>query len=140
MKNEKMKKALNGITTLFVAVMMVSCSTGQNKVVEGTISEDVNVEEFAKHIGEAQLLDVRTPDEWSEGIIEGATMANFYENDFDANLAKLDKQKPVAVYCKSGGRSGKAMAKMNQLGFKEVYNLKGGIGAWNGANNPIVKP
>lgn len=123
-----------------MGLFMVSCSNGQQKVAEGTIAEDVNVEEFAKHIDGAQLLDVRTPDEWSEGIIEGATMANIYEDDFDANLAKLDKEKPVAVYCKSGGRSGQAMAKMNQLGFKEVYNLKGGIGAWNGADKLTVKP
>jgi len=125
---------------LVMGLFMVSCSNGQQKVAEGTIAEDVNVEEFAKHIDGAQLLDVRTPDEWSEGIIEGATMANIYEDDFDANLAKLDKEKPVAVYCKSGGRSGQAMAKMNQLGFKEVYNLKGGIGAWNGADKLTVKP
>jgi len=135
-----MKKVISGITTLFVVVMMVSCTNGQNKVADGAIAENVNVEEFSKHMEGAQLLDVRTPEEWSEGIIEGATMANIYEADFDANLAKLDKEKPVAVYCKSGGRSGQAMAKMNELGFKEVYNLKGGIGAWNGADKPTVKP
>jgi rhodanese-related sulfurtransferase len=124
----------------FLGLFMVSCSTGQQKVAEGTIAEDLSVEEFAKYIDGAQLLDVRTPDEWSEGIIEGATMANIHEDDFDANLAKLDKEKPVAVYCRSGGRSGKAMAKMNQLGFKEVYSLKGGIGAWREADNLTVKP
>ncbi len=119
---------------------MVSCSTGQNKPVDGTIAENVNVEEFAKHIEGAQLLDVRTPGEWNEGIIEGAIMANFYEADFEKALQKLDKDKPVAVYCKSGGRSGQAMEQMNKLGFKEVYNLKGGIGAWNSADKPTVKP
>ncbi|MFT6211569.1 MAG: rhodanese-related sulfurtransferase [Bacteroidia bacterium] len=124
----------------FLGLFMVSCSTGQQKVAEGTIAEDLSVEEFAKYIDGAQLLDVRTPDEWSEGIIEGATMANIHEDDFDANLAKLDKEKPVAVYCRSGGRSGKAMAKMNQLGFKEVYSLKGGIGAWREADNLTVNP
>ena len=135
-----MKKITSMMATLIVAVMMVSCSNGQNKAVKGTIAENVNVVEFMKHMEGAQILDVRTPGEWNEGIIEGATMANIYDNDFDAKLAKLDKEKPVAVYCKSGGRSGKAMAKMNQLGFKEVYNLKGGIGAWNGADKPTVKP
>jgi rhodanese-related sulfurtransferase len=124
----------------FLGLFMGSCSTGQQKVAEGTIAEDLSVEEFAKYIDGAQLLDVRTPDEWSEGIIEGATMTNIHEDDFEANLAKLDKEKPVAVYCRSGGRSGKAMAKMNQLGFKEVYSLKGGIGAWREADNLTVKP
>ncbi|MCF8460424.1 MAG: rhodanese-like domain-containing protein [Flavobacteriales bacterium] len=147
-----MKKVISGMTALFVTVMMVSCSNGQSKS-EGdnksksestsasvSIAENVNVEEFAKHMDGAQLLDVRTPDEWSAGIIEGATMANIYDADFEANLAKLDKEKPVTVYCKSGGRSGQAMAKMQELGFKEVYNLKGGMGAWQGADKPTVKP
>ena len=135
-----MKKAMNVFVAFAAALSMISCTNGQNKSADGAIAENVNVEEFAKHMDGAQLLDVRTPEEWSEGIIEGATLANIYDADFDAKLAKLDKTKPVAVYCKSGGRSGEAMAKMQKMGFKEVYNLKGGIGAWNGANKPTVKP
>ena len=135
-----MKKVISGLTVLFVAVMMVSCSTGQNKTTEATVAKNVNVEEFAKRMEGAQLLDVRTPGEWNEGIIEGATMANIYDASFDAELAKLDKEKPVAVYCKSGGRSGQAMGKMQKLGFKEVYNLSGGIGAWKGSGKETVKP
>ena len=67
-------------------------------------------------------------------------MFNIYEPSFETNLAKLDKEKPVAVYCKVGGRSGQAMAKMQELGFKEVYNLKGGMDAWKSAKKPTVKP
>ena len=134
-----MKKVISGMTVLFVAVMMVSCSNGQTKK-EGTIAQNVNVEEFTKHIEGAQIVDVRTPDEWNQGIIDGAVMNNIYDADFEAQLGKLDKEKPVAVYCKVGGRSGQAMAKMQELGFKEVYNLKGGMDAWKGANKPTVKP
>ncbi len=134
-----MKKVISGMTVLFVAVMMVSCSNGQTKK-EGTIAQNVNVEEFTKHIEGAQIVDVRTPDEWNQGIIDGAVMNNIYDADFEAKLGKLDKEKPVAVYCKVGGRSGQAMAKMQELGFKEVYNLKGGMDAWKGANKPTVKP
>ena len=119
---------------------MVSCSNGQNKPADGSIAENVNVEEFSKHTDQAQILDVRTPEEWNEGIIEGAVMANFYEADFETQIAKLDKSKPVTVYCKSGGRSGKTMARMAELGFKEIYNLNGGMGAWKSANKPTVKP
>lgn len=134
-----MKKVISGMTVLFVAVMMVSCSNGQTKK-EDTIAQNVNVEEFTKHIEGAQIVDVRTPDEWNQGIIDGAVMNNIYDADFEAKLGKLDKEKPVAVYCKVGGRSGQAMAKMQELGFKEVYNLKGGMDAWKGANKPTVKP
>jgi len=127
-------------TVIILAVFMVSCSTGQNKSAEGTIAENVNLEGFVAQMEGAQILDVRTPDEWSEGVMEGATLANFYDSDFEAQLLKLDKEKPVAVYCKVGGRSGKAMAQMNKLGFKEVYNLDGGMDAWKSAGKPTVKP
>lgn len=134
-------KQLIYISTIAAALLAtISCSNGQNKTTDNTIAENVNVEQFAKHIEGAQLLDVRTPKEWNQGIIEGAIMINIYEDDFNNSLEKLDKEKPVAVYCASGGRSGQAMAKMQKLGFKEVYNLKGGIGAWNGADRPTVKP
>lgn len=134
-----MKNVMNMATAVVVVIMMVSCSNGQTSK-DGSIAENVNVEEFSKHLADAQILDVRTPEEWNEGIIEGAIMANFYDDDFEAQLEKLDKEKPVAVYCKSGGRSGQTMEQMNSLGFKEVYNLKGGIGAWNSAKKPTVSP
>jgi len=125
---------------LVMGLFMVSCSNGQQKAVEGSIAENVNVEEFTQHIGNAQIVDVRTPAEWNEGIVEGAIMNNIYEDDFEKQLEKLDKEKPVAVYCKVGGRSGQAMGKMNKLGFKEVYNLDGGMDAWKSAGKPTVKP
>ena len=134
-------KIITQLTTVIIlAVFMVSCSTGQNKSAEGTIAENVDLVVFIAHMEGGQILDVRTPDEWNEGIIEGATMANFYESDFETQLLKLDKEKPVAVYCKVGGRSGKTMAQMQKLGFKEVYNLDGGMDAWKGAGKPTVKP
>lgn len=123
-----------------MSFIMTSCSNGQDKSTANTIAEDVNVETFQSKIDGAQLLDVRTPAEWNEGIIEGAIMADFYEDSFKSELEKLDKEVPVAVYCRSGGRSGSAMDIMKEMGFKEVYNLDGGIGAWNSANKPTVKP
>jgi rhodanese-related sulfurtransferase len=134
-------KIITRLTTVIIlAVFMVSCSTGQKKSADGTIAENVDLVVFIAHMEGGQILDVRTPDEWNEGIIEGATMANFYGSDFEAQLLKLDKEKPIAVYCKVGGRSGKAMAQMQKLGFKEVYNLDGGMDAWKGAGKPTVKP
>lgn len=138
-----MKTMISGMTMMLLAVMMVSCSNGQTKKeggIEGGIAQNVNVAEFSTHLDGAQILDVRTPDEWNEGIIEGAVMNNIYNDDFESQLEKLDKEKPVAVYCKVGGRSGQAMAKMTELGFKEVYNLNGGMDAWKSAGKPTVKP
>ncbi len=135
-----MKKITNIASVFLVTVLMVSCTNGQNKSTDGAIAKNVNVEEFVGYMEGAQLLDVRTPGEWNEGVIEDATLMNFYEEDFKDRVAKLDKDKPVAVYCKSGGRSGQAMTMMRDMGFKEVYNLNGGIDAWNKAGKPTVKP
>ncbi|MBL4586742.1 MAG: rhodanese-like domain-containing protein [Flavobacteriales bacterium] len=135
-----MKTIAQTTTILLMSIFMFSCTNGQNKTADGAIAENVNVEQFSVHIKDAQILDVRTPDEWSQGIMEGANMYNFYDDDFSSNLEKLDKEKPVAVYCKVGGRSGKAMKQLKKLGFKEVYNLDGGMDAWKNAEKPTVKP
>jgi len=78
-----------------------------------------------------QLVDVRTPSEWESGVIANPIKVNFLESSFKEKVGKLDKTKPIAVYCKSGGRSGQAAILLSELGFKEVYDLKGGILNWN---------
>ena len=75
---------------------------------------------------DAQLLDVRTPQEWEVGRIASSNCNNFNDANFKQNLAKLDKNKPVFVYCAAGGRSGKAAPILQEAGFKYVYNLSGG--------------
>jgi phage shock protein E len=85
------------------------------------------------------ILDVRTPEEIAEGKIEGAVTMNFYEDNFKASVATLDKTKPVYVYCAAGGRSAKASTMLKSQGFKEVYNLDGGMTAWLDEAMPIVK-
>ncbi len=99
---------------------------------EATIAKNVNVPEFKKLIesGKGVLVDVRTPGEFNNGYIEGAKNINI-SGDFVNEIQKLDKNKPIYVYCASGGRSGRAMQQMKGMGFKEVYNLNGGFGAWS---------
>jgi|688.fasta_scaffold569482_2 rhodanese-related sulfurtransferase len=78
------------------------------------------------------VLDVRTPGEVSEGIINGSTMfIDYNSSDFEQQLDGLDKSKTYLVYCRSGNRSGKACHTMLDKGFKQVYNLDGGISAWS---------
>ena len=105
------------------------------------IVRDVDAVEFKDLIDhkEGQILDVRTPEEWATGIIEGAIMINYYDRDFKQQLTRLAKDKPVFVYCKAGVRGGNALKKMVKIGFVEVYNLEGGITAWQKANYPITK-
>ncbi len=78
-----------------------------------------------------QLVDVRTPNEYHQGHIKNAKLADFFANDFKEQIQKLKKEKPVYLYCRSGNRSGKALKVLSELGFKEIYDLKGGYMAWS---------
>ncbi|MBX7226000.1 MAG: rhodanese-like domain-containing protein [Chitinophagales bacterium] len=86
-----------------------------------------------------QLIDVRTPEEFASGHLQNAVNINFYSSDFKEQLEKLDKTKPVMVYCKSGGRSGKAAIILKELGFTIVYNLADGVEGWKNKQLPVVK-
>jgi len=85
------------------------------------------------------ILDVRTREEFGDGHLEGAIMLDFYEADFADQLAGLDPNVPYLLYCRSGNRSGKTAAMMQDLGFTDVANVDGGIVAWGAANLPTVK-
>lgn len=124
-----MKKVL----AIFIAfVALTSCSEAQEENGDsGVINKVVAAAEFNKMIQEdVQLIDVRTPGEYSQGKIGEAVNIDFYGTSFEAEIKKLDKTKKTLVYCASGGRSGKTAKMMKDLGFKEVYDLKGGYGNW----------
>ena len=84
------------------------------------------------------ILDVRTLEEFTEGHIEGATMLDFYQSDFGELLSELDKDVPYLLYCRSGNRSGQTAAMMQQLGFRDVSDVDGGILSWEMAELPTV--
>ncbi len=85
-----------------------------------------------------QIVDVRTPEEYKTGHIGNSKNINFYDADFKAQMAKLDKSKPLAVYCAAGGRSAKAAAILSDLGFKTIYDLQGGMGAWRSKGKKVT--
>ncbi|MGK9127880.1 thioredoxin domain-containing protein [Olivibacter sp. SA151] len=85
-----------------------------------------------------QLIDVRTADEFADGHLEHALNIDIKDNDFDKEVSRLDRTKPVFVYCLGGSRSAKATATLKELGFKEIYDLKGGIMAWKNENLPVT--
>lgn len=85
-----------------------------------------------------QLVDVRTEKEFASGYIEGAQNI-VYDENFSKKLEHLDKNKPIAVYCHSGGRSEKCAEILKQAGFKKIYDLKGGITQWKYDKKDTVK-
>lgn len=94
--------------------------------------------EQAQNDDNAVILDVRTADEWSRGIIPGAINIDIYKGQgFIYAVEELDKSKNYYVYCAAGARSGQACNIMSQLGFPNTYNLASGISQWEG---PVVAP
>jgi len=89
---------------------------------------------FAKQMvssPDAQLVDVRTPEEHKQGSIKNSLNINFYDNDFAAQVdSKLDKNQPVLLYCARGGRSAKAAKMLKKQGFTKIYDLETGYNGW----------
>ena len=86
------------------------------------------------------ILDVRTSAEYNSGYIEGAIDIDYYSGNFETQLQAQDKNKIYLIYCHSGNRSDSAHDLMRDLGFREVYNLSGGITRWISEGYPIVVP
>lgn len=116
---------------IFAMLLIVSCGNSQQQ--DGI--EKVTPEAFSKKLEMAekpQLIDVRTLAEFSEGHLQNALNFDINEDDFEKQLQTLDKAAPVYVYCRSGGRSAKAVEQMKEMGFREIYELEGGILSWKG--------
>lgn len=88
---------------------------------------------------DVRVLDVRTPEEFAEGHVEGATLIDFYEPDFADRIAELDPEATYVVYCRSGNRSGQATALMAEQGFSAVHDVDGGVLAWEAAGLPLAR-
>lgn len=102
--------------------------------------QELSPSDAAKAMSESPgliILDVRTPNEFSQGRIKGAVNIDFYAKDFTEQLDKLDKDEPYLVYCRSGRRSGVTTEAMVKLGFTDIRHLIGGIQAWNKAGLPL---
>lgn len=123
---------ISRIFSLGLLCLFFACSTATKE----SVAEKVDVTTFSEKLEalqDVQLVDVRTAEEFAGGAIKDAMNIDFYGDDFDAELAKLDKKKPVMVYCQAGapeGRSGQTLAKLKELGFKQVYELDGGYLGW----------
>ena len=125
---------------MWATTFLFACNSLGQHPEEGGILENVSNDVFAKKIQENVLiLDVRTPEETELGIIEGATLINLYEDGFEEKIQLMEKSKPILVYCASGGRSGQAATILAEQGFLEVYNLEGGMYAWQNAGFPVSK-
>jgi phage shock protein E len=85
------------------------------------------------------VLDIRTPSEFNQGRLAGATNIDFLASDFEQRIQGLDKSKSYLVHCASGGRSTHSLPVFKKNEFQSVYHLDGGIKAWQKAGLPVEK-
>lgn len=100
----------------------------------------ITTEEFASKLRElgttGQLVDVRTSNEFAQGHLAGATNIDFKSPEFATNIDKLDKSKPVMLYCLGGSRSAGAAKILVEKGF-EVFDMHGGYVKWTSEEKPV---
>jgi rhodanese-related sulfurtransferase len=119
------------------AVVLAGCSSSTAEL--ETVSPESAATIIADDSSEV-ILDIRTPEEFDQGIIEGAVNIDFYETSFADDLDGLDKDAHYVVYCRSGNRSEQAMDTFADLGFTNVTEIDGGIANWYETGLPVVLP
>ena len=126
-----MKKVIAMLTSV---LLLAGCASGATGVT------NMNVEDFSKKTAESGvvILDVRTPGEFMTGHIQDAQNIDFESGSFESQIESLDKNGTYAVYCRSGNRSGQAVKVMQDAGFKNIYNLNGGVIDWANSGLPLV--
>lgn len=128
---------------LFVAMGILAIQSCADAQASGSnnLMKDLNAAEFKKGIEQkgVSLVDIRTAGEHAAGHLKGSTLIDWYGSDFKEKVSKLDKNQPIYIYCASGGRSTAAKDVLSKLGFKEVHQMTGGIGAWKSSGFPIEK-
>jgi len=122
------------IAMLASVLLLAGCASGVTGVT------NMNVEDFSKKTAESGVvtLDVRTQGEFMTGHIQDAQNIDFESGSFESQIESLDKNGTYAVYCRSGNRSGQAVKVMQDAGFKNIYNLNGGVIDWANTGLPLV--
>ncbi|MGX7668188.1 thioredoxin domain-containing protein [Flavobacterium pedocola] len=127
--------ALKIITIAFTTLLFSNCSESQTfKSVSVT-----DFESLLKSTSSAQLLDVRTSGEYAGGALSNSKNIDWNGDNFEAEASKLDKSKPIFVYCLAGGRSKKAAAKLSEMGFETIYEMDGGYMKWSASHPSEAK-
>lgn len=126
-----MQKAQIYLLTI-LSFLVFTTGFAQETESEEIVIETVDKEAFKSAIasGEYVIFDVRTVDEYMEGHIENAKSLDVLDDQFDKTISNIDKSQKYLIYCKSGGRSQKALDKMKDAGFVHVLELEGGYLNW----------
>lgn len=121
---------------LFMAALIGGCGadTGVRVVSPDSAFETI----FEDKPEDLVVLDVRTFGEFQPQRLPDAVLIDFYRADFAEQVAELDRDVPYLMYCRTGNRSGMARELMEELGFTDVSDIRGGIVAWLEDGHPFV--
>lgn len=145
----KVKMFISGALVLLVVFIVVLNKSddeegcvGQECEAGETSSSLVNITplKFKTYLdkNEGRLIDLRTQGEHDAERIKDSKVVDYYASDFVDQLKQLDKKEVYLIYCNSGNRSGATLALMEQMGFEKVYNLEGGIQAWQFSGYSVI--
>lgn len=143
---------VKALLILILPVLFLSVASSEEKVSPKTeeaeetaqemVLKSVTAKEVQKLLSQEEapiVIDLRTPDEFKAGHIEGAKLINFKGKDFKEELAKLDPKKSYLFHCLSGGRSTRSLPVWKELGFLKLYHLESGFQGWENAAGKVVK-
>jgi phage shock protein E len=132
-----MKKLFALVIAVFAGALLVTgCGSSSSASAIQTVDPQAWMQAAAQP--GVTMIDVRTPEEYAAGHVEGAININVEGSTFSSDISKLDKNGAYALYCHSGRRSALATDQMSQAGFTKITNLKGGIADLQAAGAPIV--
>jgi rhodanese-related sulfurtransferase len=144
---KKKKKVIESCVFILISMILMistlSCDSSTKTTVEDaniiSVEEAYNMMQDNQDNPDFMIIDVRTESEYILGHIENAVNIDYYAEDFKQTINQLDKNKTYIVYCGCGGRGGKTLNIMKELGFREVYNIKDGFLDWQFEKLPYVE-
>lgn len=125
--------------TLFSVEAQQEQGAKKSTVVNLTTSEAGELIETNKSNPDFIILDVRTPEEYSQGHLENAVNLDVKSDSFSEKITKLDKEKTYIIHCRSGSRSKEAVKIMEETGFTQIYEIGGGYADWESKGLPVTK-
>lgn len=122
-----MKNSLRCLTLIVCCLLCFSCQPQKETSIQKIDKATFQAEALGENV---QLVDVRTPEEYAMGHIGDAINIHIRASDFEERMSQLDKEAPIYLYCKKGGRSNQAAQRLVEMGFQTIYDYAGGYDDW----------
>lgn len=122
-----MKNSLRCLVSMVCCLLCFSCQPQKENSIKKIDKATLQAEALGQDV---QLVDVRTPEEYAKGHIGDAVNINVNASDFEERISQMDKEAPIYLYCKKGGRSNRAVGILQDLGFETIYDYSGGYDDW----------